>query len=407
MLALTGLFDCSRIAKLAYCCVRAISSHHYTSKLKVSDYDPSTSVPIYRLLANDGRLVAGAEEPDLSSDLLTSMYKKMAMLNEMDKVLIESQRQGRISFYMTSYGEEATTVGSAAALNNCDLILAQYRELGVLLWRDFPIQQVLDQCFGNCDDRGKGKQMPVLYGSPELNFVTMSSPLSTQMPQASGAAYAYKLAGNGSCVVCYFGDGASSEGDAHAAFNFAAVLNCPVIFFCRNNGYAISTKTDEQFKGDGLAGRAMGYGISSIRLDGNDVLGVYKATEAARQIVASENRPVIIEAMTYRISDHSTSDDSTTYRPAQEILDMKNRNPITRFGIFLTDKGLWDDDQELQWRKHIRKLTLEALTKAERKPKQPYQEMFTDVYHDVPPNLQEQLEQCQVYVEKYRHEYPA
>lgn len=149
----------------------------------------------------------------------------------MDKILYESQRQGRISFYMTNAGEEAAQMGSAAALHSQDLIFAQYREAGVLLWRGFPLQAFMDQCYGNCDDVGKGKQMPVHYGSREHNFVTISSPLGTQIPQAVGAAYAYKRARNGKVVIVYFGDGAASEGDAHAAFNFAATLSCPVLFF--------------------------------------------------------------------------------------------------------------------------------------------------------------------------------
>lgn len=149
----------------------------------------------------------------------------------MDGILYESQRQGRISFYMTNLGEEACQIGSAAALEPNDLIFAQYREAGVLLWRGYKLDQFMNQCYGNEEDKGKGKQMPVHYGSKELNFVTISSPLSTQMPQAVGAAYALKKSKPGNCVITYFGDGAASEGDAHAAFNFATTLNCPVVFF--------------------------------------------------------------------------------------------------------------------------------------------------------------------------------
>jgi len=149
----------------------------------------------------------------------------------MDKILHESQRQGRISFYMTNNGEEGCQMGSAAALDPEDLVYAQYREAGVLLWRDFPLQRFMDQCYGNKDDRGKGKQMPVHYGSKEHHYVTISSPLGTQLPQAVGSSYAYKRAQNQKVVIVYFGDGAASEGDAHAALNFSATLSCPIIFF--------------------------------------------------------------------------------------------------------------------------------------------------------------------------------
>lgn len=189
-------------------------------------------VPIYRVMNRDGVIEDPSQDPNLSQEVVEKMLRSMISLNTMDKILYESQRQGRISFYMTNFGEEASHIGSAAALENQDLIYGQYREAGVLVWRGFSIQQFIDQCYGNSDDIGKGKQMPVHYGSKDLNFVTISSPLATQMPQAVGAAYAFKREPNNDrCVVCYFGEGAASEGDAHAAFNFAATLDCPVILF--------------------------------------------------------------------------------------------------------------------------------------------------------------------------------
>lgn len=246
----------------------------------------------------NGTVLHPSEEPTLTQAILEKMYKDMTLLNVMDKILYESQRQGRISFYMTNYGEEAMHIGSAAALDNADVVYGQYREAGVLIWRGFTTQQFVDQCYGNVDDRGKGRQMPVHYGSRQLNFVTISSPLSTQMPQAVGAAYALK--GTGRIVVCYFGDGAASEGDAHAAFNFAATLKCPVILFCRNNGYAISTPVEHQYGGDGIAARGPAYGINTLRVDGNDVLAVYNATRKAKEYALNESKPVVIEALGYR-----------------------------------------------------------------------------------------------------------
>ena len=176
----------------------------------------------------------------------------------------------------------------------------------------------MNQCYSNELDLGKGRQMPVHYGSKELNFQTISSPLCTQLPQASGAAYALKRAGKDACVICYFGEGAASEGDFHAALNIAATTDSPVIFFCRNNGYAISTPAKEQYRGDGIgkvilllsfffnitvlfsASRGHGYGMHTIRVDGNDVLAVYNATKLARETAIKGHRPVLIEALTYR-----------------------------------------------------------------------------------------------------------
>ena len=148
-------------------------------------------------------------------------------------------------------------------------------------------------------------------------------------------------------TICYFGDGAASEGDAHTAMNFAAVFDVPMIFFCRNNGYAISTPVKEQYRGDGIAARGPGYGIVTIRVDGNDLLAVYNATKAAREIAVKESRPVLIEAMTYRLGHHSTSDDSTAYRSVDEMNSWeKDDNPILRFKQYLVSKGWWNSEKD-------------------------------------------------------------
>ena len=201
------------------------------------------------------------------------------------------------------------------------------------------MKQLADQCFSNVADRGKGRQMPVHYGSKEHHFQTISSPLGTQLPQAAGAAYALKLEGRKKIACVYFGEGAASEGDFHAGLNFASTLEAPMIFFCRNNGYAISTPSREQFRGDGIASRAYGYDMPCIRVDGNDLAAVYAATKEARRIAVDECRPVIVEAMTYRVGHHSTSDDSTKYRSAEEINEARNFDPIQRTFKFLERNG--------------------------------------------------------------------
>merc|ERR1712241_986517 len=324
-----------------------------------------------------------------------------------DKILYESQRQGRISFYMTNYGEEATHIGSAAGLDDRDLVYGQYREAGVLMYRGFTLSNFMNQCYGNADDGGQGKQMPVHYGSSQHSFVTISSPLATQLPQAVGSAYAFKRAQNGQVVICYFGEGAASEGDAHAAFNFANTLDCPIIFFCRNNGYAISTPVIDQYRGDGIAARGPAYAMPTIRVDGNDVFAVYNATQAAKDICLRENRPVLIEAMTYRIGHHSTSDDSSAYRSVDEVRywDQKD-HPITRFYHYLVSKGAWSETQEKEWKNESKKRVLEAFARAEKRLKPNWQEMFTDVYHDVPPHLKEQLDYMTSHLDTYGKEYP-
>eukprot|EP00099_Drosophila_melanogaster_P022430 NP_649905.1 uncharacterized protein Dmel_CG8199 [Drosophila melanogaster] len=381
----------------------------FVSKLNLIQPEDYAPIPIYRVMDQDGYIADETQDPQLGREVVEKMFRDMVLLNTMDKILYESQRQGRISFYMTNFGEEASHIGSAAALEMRDLIYGQYREAGVLVWRGFRIDQFIDQCYGNTDDLGRGKQMPVHYGSRELNFVTISSPLSTQMPQAVGAAYAMKLRpNNDACVVCYFGEGAASEGDAHAAFNFAATLGCPAILFCRNNGFAISTPSHEQYKGDGIAGRGpMGYGITTIRVDGTDVFAVYNAMKAAREYVLKENKPVVFEALAYRVGHHSTSDDSTAYRPAEEIEIWNSvEHPISKLKRYMVHKGWFDETVENEYVKDIRKKVLKQIAVSEKKLKPNWREMFEGVYAEMPDHLIEQRSELEKHIEAHKEHYP-
>lgn len=356
--------------------------------------------PVFRLLEETGIPLDGAELPEASPELWERVYRFMIRLQEMDVVFYGSQRQGRISFYMTSTGEEACFIGSAAALDDKDTVLGQYRETGIIMWRGFSVQDVADQLFGNEQAKCRGRSMPMLFGSKDLHFHTMSAPLATQIPQASGVAFTLRNTGN--CAICYFGEGAASEGDFHGALNFAATLECPVIFFIRNNGYAISTPTEEQYRGDGIISRAAGYGMHAIRVDGNDVAAVYAATKAARELCVQENKPVMIEALTYRVGHHSTSDDSTAYRSSEEINSWKSeRCPVKRTRGFLESMDLWNDDMERQARREERIAVMKALETAEARPKPPLDTLFTDVYADMPGHLKEQYNELLAHLEKY------
>ncbi|EAT39862.1 AAEL008366-PA [Aedes aegypti] len=380
----------------------------FVDKPLMSLPENSEPIPIYRAMNADGVFEDPAQDPNLSRETVQKMFRDMVLLNTMDKILYESQRQGRISFYMTNFGEEASHIGSAAALSPDDWVYGQYREAGVLVWRGFTISDFINQCYGNREDEGKGRQMPVHYGSKKLNFVTISSPLGTQIPQAVGAAYAFKRQPNNDrCVITYFGEGAASEGDAHAAFNFAATLDCPVILFCRNNGFAISTPSKEQYRGDGIAGRAAGYGIAALRFDGTDIFAVYNATKQAREYVLKHNKPIVLEAMQYRISHHSTSDDSSAYRPAEE-LEIWNtvEHPISKLKNYMKQRDWFNEEEEEKYVKAIRKQVLAQINQSEKIPKPDWREVFQDVYHEMPTHLKEQMKQMEEHVEKYKEHYP-
>ncbi|CAN6326017.1 unnamed protein product [Urochloa humidicola] len=365
-------------------------------------------ISCYRVLDDDGRTISGSRFQEVSKEVALKMYREMVTLQIMDNIFYEAQRQGRISFYLTSNGEEAINIASAAALSLDDIVLPQYREPGVLLWRGFTLQEFANQCFGNNMDYGKGRQMPIHYGSNRLNYFTVSSPIATQLPHAVGAAYSLKMDKKDACAITYFGDGGTSEGDFHAALNFAAVMEAPVVFFCRNNGWAISTPTTEQFRSDGVVIRGQAYGIRGIRVDGNDALAVYSAVHAAREMAIAEGRPILVEALTYRVGHHSTSDDSTKYRPVDEIEHWRTaRDPISRYRKWVQGNDWWSDAEESELRSRVRKELLQAIQVAERMPKPPVAELFTDVYDQVPSNLREQERLLWETIMKHPADYPT
>ncbi len=364
------------------------------------------SFPVLKILKEDGTLYKGAALPQIDQETALKIYDTFLFLRVFDERMLAAQRQGRISFFMTSTGEEATHVGSAAALQDEDMVMAQYREPGPLYYRGFTTANFMNQLFTNELDLGKGRQMPVHYGSKKLNYLTISSPLATQIPQATGYAYAQKLEGNQHCTLCFFGEGAASEGDFHAAMNMATVYKVPVIFFCRNNHYAISTRSEEQFAADGIAPRGVGYGMKSIRIDGNDVLAVMKATEEARKLAIEHNEPTLIEAMTYRLGAHSTSDDPSGYRSRQEEDRWKKSDPILRMKKWLFAQGWWSKKEEQEALEAKQEEVRAEMKKAEKVPASELASMITDVYDEPPWHLKEQLAALEKHIRKYPKDYP-
>lgn len=363
-------------------------------------------IPTLRILKDDGSLYDGAEAPTLDKDTALKMYDTMVFTRVLDERMLAAQRQGRISFYMQCLGEEGTTVGSAAALSDADMIMAQYREQGALRYRGFSLEQFMNQLFSNELDLGKGRQMPVHYGSQAINYMTISSPLGTQIPQASGYAYAQKLRGLDAITLCYFGEGAASEGDFHAGLNMAAVHKAPVIFFCRNNGYAISTPANEQFVGDGIASRGVGYGMKTIRVDGADILAVYQATKMAREHAIQHHEPVLIESIAYRLGAHSSSDDPSGYRSKEEEALWRKNDPIARFKAWLLQQGWLDEAADKAKTEQLRVDILDALKVAEKVAKPGIEHLISDVYAEPIPALQQQLDELKQHIRKYPDAYP-
>ncbi|KAJ8583586.1 hypothetical protein M405DRAFT_917086 [Rhizopogon salebrosus TDB-379] len=371
-----------------------------------------SKIPTYRVLDELGIPMEGAEVPEISEPFARRLYEYLQLLPTLDNILSNVQRQGKISFYVLAdphlkHGEEAAVIGSAAALADDDEVLAQYREAGVLLWRGFPLGGIMAQCFGNHEDTSsKGRQMPVHFGSKQHHFHTISSPLATQIPQAAGVGFALKRdpARRHKNIACvFFGEGAASEGDFHAGMLLASTLPSPTLFLARNNGFAISTPSTQQFYGDSLSARGPGYGVDTVRVDGNDVLAVMNAVKEARRRCLEGGRAVLVEMMTYRVGHHSTSDDSFAYRGRQEVENKKMiDNPITRFRLFMESQGWWNETYEEELKLRLKQDVLKAFKRAETLKRANLKELFIDVYAEEPWNIKEQREELAGLLKKYR-----
>ena len=384
---------------------KGVQSTSFSGNLEFKDGSEST-FPVFQVLNSRGELQEGVDLP-FSLEEGVKMMELMVKSKVYDDVLMTMQRQGRISFYCTNYGEEATSVGTAAALKDQDMIWPQYRELGAFLWRGLTAQEIADQNIGNEGDRSKGRNLQVHYCMLEKNMQTVHAVLGTQIPQAPGAGYAYKLDGEDRVSVAYFGDGAASEGDAFTGLNFASVYGSQTLFICRNNGYSISTGVEDQYRGDGIAARGPAFAIPSVRVDGNDLVAVFLATQEARNRAIQQKTPVLLELMTYRVGDHTTSDDSSAYRKEdkEEVQIYKSLGPIPRWRTFLESKGLWNEDKEKAIASAAREEMLQAMKSGEAKKKGPLRELFTDVYTDLPWHLEEQAAYAEKHVREYSTDY--
>lgn len=264
--------------------------------------------PLYAVVDEEGRL-ADEAELTLADPALLALYRWMVLERLLDERMITLQRQGRIGFYVGSIGEEATVFGTAAAMAPQDWIFPSYREHGAAFLRGLPLATFMCGLFGNAGDAVKGRQMPCHESWAPGHFVSISSPIATQVPQAVGAAWAARIQGHDMVPLCFFGDGSTSANDFHTGLNFAAVQRLPVVFACRNNGWAISVPREAQTASETIAQKAIGYGMRGERVDGNDLLAVYNATRRARARAAAGEGPTLLECVTYRMEGHSTSDD--------------------------------------------------------------------------------------------------
>lgn len=346
---------------------------------------------VRRVMGDDGGLLPGAAAPAIADDDLRRLYRGMLLVRVVDERMLRWQRQGRLGFYMTSTGEEATHA-AIFALRPDDWIFPSYREPGAAFLRGYSLREFACQLLGNAGDPAKGRQMPVHHASRRIHYVSISSPVGTQVPQAVGMARAARILGRPDLALVYFGEGATSTGEFHVGMNFAGVWKAPVIFFCRNNGWAISTACARQTAARTIADKAVGYGMPGVRVDGNDILAVIQVTAEAAGRAREGGGPTLVEALTYRRGPHSSSDDPSVYRDPDEPRQWEARDPIERFRRHLAGRGLWDEELEAGLRREIEAELARALEEAEAMPPPPVESLFDDVYEELPWHLREQRE---------------
>ncbi len=368
-----------------------------TSVAAVETHDLTTS--LVRVLDEEHRAV-GPWDPKLDPETLRKMLRDMVTVRTFDDRMYRAQRQGKTSFYMKSTGEEAVAVSAAAALDREDMNFPTYRQQGLLISRGYPLVDMMCQIYSNKGDKLQGRQLPVMYSDKAYGFFSISGNLETQFPQAVGWAMASAIRGDSRIAMGWTGEGATAEGDFHAALTFATVYNAPVILAIVNNQWAISSFS-------GIAGgehatfaaRAKGYGVAGLRVDGNDALAVYSAVNWAAERARSNNGPTLIEFFTYRAEGHSTSDDPSGYRPRDEAKAWPLGDPIERLKAHLFALGEWDEERDAQMREDVSANVRLAQREAEKKGTlttssfdfpQDVRTMFNDVYEEMPWHLKEQ-----------------
>ncbi len=354
---------------------------------------------LIRVLSEDGEAL-GPWNPQLSPDLLRKGLRAMMKTRIFDSRMLIAQRQKKMSFYIQSLGEEAIGAAHALALNVDDMCFPTYRQQSILMARDVPLVEMICQLMSNERDPLKGRQLPVMYSVRRAGFFTISGNLATQFIQAVGWAMACAIKGDTKIASAWIGDGATAEADFHTALTFAHVYRAPVILNVVNNQWAISTfQAIAGGEATTFAARGVGCGIASLRVDGNDFLAVYSASAWAAERARSNLGPTLIEWITYRGGPHSTSDDPSKYRPADDWSKFPLGDPLARLKQHLIRIGEWSEERHQEAQKEIEATIASAQKEAEQygtlasgyMPSSA--EMFEDVYKDMPAHLRRQRQE--------------
>jgi TPP-dependent pyruvate/acetoin dehydrogenase alpha subunit len=356
-----------------------------------SDEDYRRATGLLSILTPDGK-ADPARVPPLSKAQLLALYQGMLRVRVIDDRLVNLQRQGRIGFYAEGRGQEASVIGSAAALESEDYLVPAHREIGAALYRGLPLRAFIAQVYGNANDIAQGRQMPVHLAAPKaLRYIPMSSCVATQLPQATGIAWAAKILKKPTVVMGYLGEGATSAEDFHTGVNFAAVYRTPVVFICQNNQWAISTPASVQSASETFAVKALAYGLPGVRVDGNDIFAVYAAAREAVDRARRGEGPTLIETVTYRMGAHSTSDDPSRYRDETITEEWATKDPLARFRTWLLAQKVVTEADEATMRDQLDREVREAIAAEESVGPPPVESLIEHVFSKPTAVLREQL----------------
>jgi len=348
-----------------------------------------TDLGLIRVLRDDDT-ADPATDPGLPTDVLLRAYREMKRVRLIDTRMMLLQRQGRIHFAGECRGQEATPIATGLLLETSDWVFPALRESAIMLVRGFPLQTYLAQYFGNAGDVLKGRQMPSHMSGKAVKQVAWSSCMATQMPHAVGAAWAAKMRRERAVTIGFVGDGGTSEPDFHNALNFAGVFKLPCVLVCQNNHWAISVPSQKQSAAQTFAIKGRAYGIPSMRVDGNDVLAVYRVMRDAIARARSGEGPTFVEALTYRMGAHSSSDDPSRYRSQSEVEMWAQRDPIMRLRRHLVGRRLLDDAQDAALEETLMAEISAAVQEVEALGPPARESLFEDVYASLPWHLGEQ-----------------
>lgn len=347
-----------------------------------------TSIDSISILDEHGNYDAKLGKGLIPDEDLVRLYEHMSVCRHLDEVAFKLQRSGRMGTYPQNMGQEAASLGAVYALRKNDWLVPCYRENTGLFWRGLPMEYILLHWMG--DERGN--QIP-----RELHIMPMAIPIGTQMLHATGLAWASKYRGEENIACTFFGDGATSEGDFHEAMNFSANLDIPVIFFCQNNFWAISVPGRIQCSAPTLAQRGIAYGMDCIQVDGNDIFACVYAVKHAAEKARAEKRPTFIEAVTYRLGDHTTADDARRYRDQAEVDVWKQRDPLLRIRALLKERKLWNDSKEAALQERAATDVAAAVQRAEEIVAPATSDFFNHMFAELPPDLAHQRDGMQTH----------